>query len=108
MQRFVENHANAYLDIGIKAGDTIAVWFPESPEKHVELLAAAKIGAKVVDLDYGINNVNQVRDALRLAKARMIVFNPNKEGSGNENKLMLLRKAIPEFYYCTISLLSLF
>lgn len=92
----VDAHANGMLDIGIKAGDTIGVWMGECPERHVSLLAAAKMGLKVADIDTSISTVPQLRQALALAKAKAIIFHPITDA---QNCLMLLRKSIPELFY---------
>lgn len=93
----IDAHANGLLDIGVTSGDTIAVWLNECPERHVTLLAAAKAGLKVADMDCdSITTVPQLREALALAKCKVIVFHPTTE---THSHLMLLRKAIPEFYH---------
>merc|ERR1719223_744436 len=56
-KKWTEAHANALLDMGIKQGDGILVWFPECAEKHVAMLSAAKLGAKVIELDPTVNSV---------------------------------------------------
>lgn len=93
---FVDAHANALLEHGFKAGDTIALWLPDAAEKHVTLLAAAKMGLKVVDLDTSISSVGDLRAALTAANACTLFFEPVTASSDN---LLLLRKAIPEFFH---------
>lgn len=61
------------------------------------MLAAAKLGVKVVDLDNSFTSVADVRKALSIAKCRAIIFTPVND---TQDKLLLLRKAIPEFFYC--------
>ena len=87
--------------MGIKQGDSIVVWFPECAEKHVAMLTAAKLGAKVIELDPAVDSISAVRSALKAAKCRVVVFDHNKgvENPGND-KLLLLRQSIPEFYHC--------
>ena len=62
------------------------------------MLAAARIGAKVVELSNDITTVGDVRLALAAAKAKVIAFDVNK--NSGQDKLLLLRKSIPEFYHC--------
>lgn len=63
--------------------------------QQISSLAAAKIGLKVFDMDVDtINTVEDVRACLAAADSRMIVFDPE------DDRLELLRKAIPEFYHC--------
>lgn len=87
--------------MGIKQGDSIIVWFPECAEKHVAMLTAAKIGAKVIELDPAVDSISAIRKALEASKCRVVIFDHDKtvETPGND-KLLLLRKAIPEFYHC--------
>ena len=66
------------------------------------MLAAAKIGARVVELSNDITSVNDVRLALAAAKAKLIAFDVNKNTPSD--KLLLLRKSIPEFYHCKFSM----
>lgn len=61
------------------------------------LLAAAKIGLHVYDIDTKISKVQDVRDYLTESKCKAIIFEPVNEEQDN---LKLLRKAIPEFFEC--------
>lgn len=61
------------------------------------MMSAAKAGLKVVDFDPSINNVEDLRSALKTASCKAIYFDPVGEASDN---LLLLRKAIPEFFHC--------
>lgn len=92
----VDAHANGLLDIGINTGDTIGIWMDECPERHVSLLACAKAGLKVADIDTSISTVPALREALALSKCKAIIFHPVTE---TLNSLLLLRKAIPELFY---------
>ena len=93
--KYAESHANALFEYGLVTGDSVAVWMTESQEKHVTLLAAAKLGLKVVEFDASINSMEDLRAALSMAEAKTIIFDPI---SGDVDQLMLLRKAIPEFF----------
>lgn len=95
VKRQTDSHANALLEFGFKSGDTIAVWLPESAEKNITFLAAAKIGIKIADIDISITNVEDVRNFLKTTNCKAIYFEPVSETQDN---LLLLRKAIPEFY----------
>jgi hypothetical protein len=69
--------------------------------QHVTLLAAAKAGLKVVDIDTTIKSVSQFREALRIAKCTALIF-PIKMESDNrvhDNRLFL-RQVIPELLSC--------
>ncbi len=63
------------------------------------MVAAAKAGLKVVDIDTSITDVNDIRRALTLANAKAIYFKPEH---GEHNYLKLLRKSIPEFFHCEL------
>jgi len=63
------------------------------------MLAAVKAGMKVVEIDSSISSVQDLREALKLANCKAIYFEPVTETQDN---LLLLRKAIPEFYHCKL------
>ncbi len=94
--QWTEDHANALFDIGLRPGQKIAVWLDESAEKHVVTIAAAKLGLTVIDFGSEVNTVADLRQGLALADCHSIYFEPS---NASLNKLMLLRKAIPEFFY---------
>lgn len=93
---YTDAHANALLEHGFTTGDTIAIWLPNAAEKHITLLAAAKIGLKVVEIDMKVNTVNDLRKILGQANAKALFFEPTTETGDN---LLLLRKTIPEFFH---------
>lgn len=74
----------------------ICVFLIISLIQHVTLLAAAKAGYKVADMDTNLRTVAQVREALKLAECKAILFHPMTETQDN---LLLLRKSIPELFY---------
>lgn len=63
-------------------------------------MAAAKIGLKIIDVDTALTSVSEIRSFLAASNCKAIFFNPEDE---NHNKLLLLRKAIPEFFECGYS-----
>ena len=63
-QQYADSHANALIEHSFKAGETIAVWLPESAEKHVTLIAAAQIGLTVVDFGSTVTTVEDLRQSL--------------------------------------------
>lgn len=69
------------------------------------MLAAVKAGMKIVEIDISINSIHDLREALKLANCKAIYFEPVTETQDN---LLLLRKAIPEFYHCKIAYISIF
>lgn len=95
-KHFGDSHANGLIDLGFVAGDRIAIWHKESAEKHVTLWAAAKIGMLVIDIDPALSTVKEVRQALKVANCKALIFEPVTETQDN---LLLLRKSIPEFFH---------
>ena len=55
------------------------------------------MGLKVAEIDPSFSTVQEVRSFLKLANCKAIFFDPVTETQDN---LLLLRKAIPEFYHC--------
>lgn len=79
------------------------MWLPDDcPEKHVILLAAAKANFKIVDINPKVTNIYKVREALLHANPKAIYFFPKV---GKIDYMKLLRKCIPEFFYCKYRLL---
>lgn len=95
-KKYSESHANALLEHEFKKSDSLAVWLPESAEKHVVWIAAAKTGMRIFDIDTNLNSVSEIREWLKISNCKAIYFDPVDE---NHNKLLLLRKAIPEFFH---------
>lgn len=93
---YADSHANALLEHGFTTGDTIAVWLPDAAEKHVTLLAAAKMGMRVVDIDPAVSTVKELRTILAQAECKALFFEPTNEKQDN---MLLLRKTIPEFFH---------
>lgn len=73
------------------------------PFQHTTLLASLKIGMKVADVEPNINAVKDIREFLKVSNCKAIFFDPVTEIQDN---LLLLRKAIPEFYECKSSFSS--
>jgi len=92
---YCDNHAKAMTDLDFSPGDRVAVWLPESAEKHVILLAAAKLGFNIFDIDIKLTQLSEIRGFLQSSGAKIIYFKPEHEDT---NYLLLLRKAIPEFF----------
>lgn len=60
-------------------------------------MAAAKAGLKVVDVDIKLTEISEIRAFLTAANCKVIYFKPEHE---EHDYLLLLRKAIPEFFEC--------
>jgi hypothetical protein len=95
VNQLVDGHANVMLepDYHFEPNTCVVHWMPDGREKHITSLAAAKLGLKIFDMDIAINTVKDIRECLAQAECRMIVFDPE------DDRLNLLRKAIPEFYH---------
>ena len=101
---YVDAHANALLEHGFVTGEAIGVWLPESPEKHVTLMAAAKMGLQVVDFA-DISTVEDLRAILGSTSIKVLFFEPINETQDN---LLYLRKAIPSSFTTMIVMGSSF
>jgi acyl-CoA synthetase (AMP-forming)/AMP-acid ligase II len=91
-----EAHANALLEHKFKQGDVLALWMPEGAERQVTMIAAAKAGLKVVDIDSNIIDIPSIREFLRLSQAKAIYCFPFYNDT---EYVTLLRKAVPEFFH---------
>lgn len=63
-----------------QAGDTVAMWLPESSEKHVAQLAAARIGMVVADVDHKLSSVEAIAKVLEDSGAVVRRFLVTKSG----------------------------
>ncbi len=61
------------------------------------MMAVAKAGIKIVDVDQQITDVNDVRAFLTASDCKMIYFRPEYK---EYDYLHILRQAIPEFFSC--------
>jgi fatty-acyl-CoA synthase len=67
--------AQAYADLGVQAGDRVAVWLPNQPEWIVSLLACSQLGAAVVAVNTRFRSV-ELADVLERAGPRLLVLSP--------------------------------
>jgi hypothetical protein len=99
LKKFVDSHANALLEQGFVQGERILLLLPESAEKHVTLMAAAKIGLHVYDVEKASEatlSVQEMRDILTTSAPKAVIF---ETVSNVQDNLLLMRKSIPEFFY---------
>jgi hypothetical protein len=68
-------------------------------QQHLALLAYAKMGMIVYDVDPKISKVEDIRAFLKASDCKMIVFPPVTETQDN---LRLLRYSIPELFDCEL------
>ena len=71
--------AAALADLGIEAGDRIAVVLPNWPEWVTMLLAAARVGAVLVPINPALG-YHELKYQLRHAEASLVVTAPSYEG----------------------------
>jgi hypothetical protein len=65
--------------------------------QHVTMMAAAKAGIKVVDIDTSLTDIKDIREWLKASQCKTIYFNLE---TSEQDTMLLLRKAIPEFFDC--------
>ncbi|CAM9828456.1 unnamed protein product, partial [Discosporangium mesarthrocarpum] len=74
----VKKHTDALacglLELGCKAGDTVAVWLPECSEKHVAQLAAARVGMVVAEVDPALDTPTAMAEVLEQSGAAVSRF----------------------------------
>jgi hypothetical protein len=61
------------------------------------MMAAAKAGIKVVDIDTSLTDIKDIREWLKASQCKTIYFNLE---TSEQDTMLLLRKAIPEFFDC--------
>ncbi|CAM9857078.1 unnamed protein product [Ectocarpus sp. 6 AP-2014] len=96
----VKSHSEALacglLELGCKAGDTMAMWLPECSEKHVAQLAAARIGMVVAEVDPKLAAAAAVEKILEESGAAVVLV--------EESVVPSLIEAVPELrHYSTDS-----
>lgn len=64
--------ANALLDLGVQAGDRVAVYMPMIPETVIALLACARIGA-VHSVVFGGFSADSLRSRINDAQAKLVI-----------------------------------
>eukprot|EP00903_Cladosiphon_okamuranus_P012787 g11951.t1 len=88
----VKSHSEALacglLELGCKAGETMAMWLPECSEKHVAQLAAARIGMVVAEVDPKLASAGAVEKILEESGAAVVLV--------EESVVPALTEAVPE------------
>lgn len=88
----VKKHSEALacglLELGCKAGDTIAMWLPECSEKHVAQLAAARVGMVVAEVDQQLTSPEAIGKVLEECGATVALV--------DDAGIPALTEAIPE------------
>ncbi|MFP7834123.1 acetate--CoA ligase [Marisediminicola sp. LYQ134] len=86
----VKRAANALLDLGIVAGDRVAVYLPMIPEAVVAMLAVARIGA-VHSVIFGGFSADSLRARIDDADARLVI---TADGGWRKNAVLPLKPAV--------------
>lgn len=61
------------------------------------MMAAAKAGIKVADIDLELTDIADIRAWLAASECKSLYFDLE---IGSHDTMTLLRKAIPEFFHC--------
>jgi fatty-acyl-CoA synthase len=88
----VNDTAKAFLRIGVKKGDHLAIWATNCPEWLITLFAAAKIGAVVVTVNTNYK-IFETEYLLRQSDSHTLVL---IEGFKDVNYVEIIQKLIPE------------
>uniref|UniRef100_A0A7S2XZH5 AMP-dependent synthetase/ligase domain-containing protein n=1 Tax=Fibrocapsa japonica TaxID=94617 RepID=A0A7S2XZH5_9STRA len=89
--------SNGLLELCVAPNDTMVLWLPDdSAEKHVAMLAAAKMGVTVADVSQDVQKPEAIRQVLSDTGARMIMIDTEHP---DYNYLHALVKAVPELLH---------
>ena len=82
--------ANALLDLGIVAGDRVAIYMPMIPETVIAMLAVARIGA-VHSVVFGGFSADSLRSRVNDAEAKLVI---TADGGFRKGKAHPLKEAV--------------
>lgn len=86
----VKRAANVLTELGVKAGDRVAVYLPVIPEAIVSMLAIARIGA-VHSVIFGGFSAESIRSRVADADAKLII---TADGGWRKGKVFPLKAAV--------------
>lgn len=92
LQREVSKAANALTELGVRAGDRVAIYLPMIPEAVVSMLACARIGAPH-SLVFGGFSADALATRIVDADARVVI---TADGGYRRGKASLLKPAVDE------------
>ncbi|MEU3352330.1 acetate--CoA ligase [Streptomyces sp. NPDC037389] len=92
LQREVSRAANALLELGVQAGDRVAIYLPMIPEAVVSMLACARIGAPH-SLVFGGFSADALATRINDADARVVI---TADGGYRRGKPSALKPAVDE------------
>ncbi|MDN6377909.1 MAG: acetate--CoA ligase, partial [Brevibacterium aurantiacum] len=88
----VSKAANTLTDLGIKAGDRVAIYLPMIPEAMISMLACARLGA-AHSVVFGGFSADALRSRIIDADARVVI---TADGSYRRTKATSLKPAVDE------------
>ena len=90
LHRDVQRAANMLLDLGVRAGDVVALYLPMVPETIVAMLACARIGA-VHSVIFGGFSPDAIRQRIDDADAKLVI---TANGSNRKGRVFPLKEAV--------------
>ena len=92
LQREVAQAANALTELGVRAGDRVAIYLPMIPEAAVAMLACARLGAPH-SVVFGGFSAEALRSRIEDAQAKLVI---TSDGGYRRGKAMALKPAVDE------------
>ena len=92
LQREVAQAAHALTELGIGAGDRVAIYLPMIPEAAVAMLACARLGAPH-SVVFGGFSAEALRSRIEDAQAKLVI---TSDGGYRRGKAMALKPAVDE------------
>ena len=92
LQREVSKAANALTELGVQAGDRVAIYLPMIPEAVIAMLACARIGAPH-SVVFGGFSAAALRSRITDADARVVI---TADGQNRRGKPAALKPAVDE------------
>ncbi|GHG60659.1 acetate--CoA ligase [Streptomyces griseocarneus] len=92
LQREVSKAANALIELGVRAGDRVAIYLPMIPEAVISMLACARIGAPH-SLVFGGFSADALATRVNDADARVVI---TADGGYRRGKPSALKPAVDE------------
>ncbi|MEO8329115.1 MAG: acetate--CoA ligase [Candidatus Nanopelagicales bacterium] len=84
--------ANALIELGVGAGDRVAIYLPMIPEAAIAMLACARIGAPH-SVVFGGFSAEALRSRIDDAQAKLVI---TSDGGNRRGKAMALKPAVDE------------
>ena len=88
----VKKAANALIELGIKAGDRVAIYLPMIPEAAVAMLACARIGA-AHSVVFGGFSADSLLSRIQDADAKLVI---TSDGGFRKGAAFALKPAVDE------------